>query len=56
MEEVEVEELPIDDAAEIKGDAREEQHIPLQVEVVLVVGVFLKELEVLVETMEILEL
>ena len=44
------------DVAKIKGDVREEAHLPLQVEVVPVVRVSLEELEELVETLEVLEL
>ena len=44
------------DVAKIKGDVREEKYLLLQVEVVPVVGVFLQEVEAVVETLEVLEL
>ena len=44
------------DAVEIKEVVREDEHFLLQVEVVPVVGVFLQEVEAVVETLEVLEL
>jgi hypothetical protein len=44
------------DAVEIKEVVREDKHFLLQVEVVPVVGVFLQEVEAVVETLEVLEL
>ena len=43
-------------AVEIKEVVREDKHFLLQVEVVPVVGVFLQEVEAVVETLELLEL
>jgi hypothetical protein len=44
------------DAVEIKEVVREDKYFFLQVEVVPVVGVFLQEVEAVVETLEVLEL